>query len=554
MSKKLIITTGDISDADGFLALAEYSLNTNADILFIMNYPAFLRFNIEAENTETDYYKGFNYGLGKFLEKMKNDDTEYYNLLFLDDVSNNTNKKYFIYWLSKITAYFCLKIFTEIKEKATPENKKGNLYFMIGGINKYNPFNHTIIKNEFMVYKELILSSDNAKINDEIKKILGGLIIDDIKNISLLESLSQSIIINNNKYTYDLISNNIKNINVVIEYNEIYIDGNGSISFYNNKNNNKLFSDTLTSSEINKIKGFYVMGGVLGDVEPYTASIIPTVIHRPSLATMNQYYSPEEFYNFINFLFSNENNENKKLIFVSNNSIFADDNLISNLNYLLIKSILLNSLCNCYYDKSKGVKKPFDLMTAKILIRDLHNDISLTTEITQENISSLIYSREYGITLLYSKKIKSSKLLSSAFYNKDPINQLKSLPAFDVEKSVITDFSKIANINENEITRYKAFKARETELLITSQLLDTVIFNCYIATLDNPPPNYKQGINGKYTYGENTKVIIKSYDDIIRSYGKEPTYLLSELRGGSFKRKIRKLKSYIKSKNRIFKS
>ena len=43
-------------------------------------------------------------------------------------------------------------------------------------------------------------------------------------------------------------------------------------------------------------------------------------------------------------------------------------------------------------------------------------------------------------------------------------------------------------------------------------------------------------------------------DDIIRSYGKEPTYLLSELRGGSFKRKIRKLKSYIKSKNRIFKS
>lgn len=543
MSKKLIITTGDISDADGFLALAEYSLNTNADILFIMNYPAFLRFDIQAENTETDYYKGFNYGLGKFLEKMKSHDPEYYKLLFLEDINNDTNKKHFIYWLSKITAYFCLKIFTEIKEKATPENKEGNLYFMIGGINKYNPFNHTIVKNEFMVYRDVILSDNKTKINDEIVRILSDLKIESIQFITIYDMYSINIDLNKYKYIYNLNSfdSSEEFKTNFSDYSNIYIDGNGSISFLESVNNLFTFDNQIIIQS--KLSGFYVMGGVLCDIEAYTISIMPTVIHRPALATMNQYYSPNEFYKFIYYLFPTRNNTNKKLVFVSNNSIFADDNLICSLSYLISKSTILLLLCNCYYNKSNGTKKPFDLMTAKILIRDLSNEISSDTELTQANISSLIYSRQYGITLLYSK---SNLTLMSI--NDNLKRQLKSLPVFNVEKTVMTDFSKIKNINEAEITRYKDFKEKETEILITSQLLDTVIFNCYIATLDNPPPNYEQGINGKYTYSENTKVIIKSYDDIITSYDRTPTHLLSELRGGSFKRKIRKLKSYIKSK------
>lgn len=548
MSKKLIITTGDISDADGFLALAEYSLNTNADILFIMNYPAFLRFDIEAENTETDYYKGFNYGLGKFLKRMKIDDPEYYNLLFLDDVNNETNKQNFIYWLSKITAYFCLKIFTEIKEKASPENQSGNLYFMIGGINKYNPFNHTIIKNEFMVYKELILSTN--KINNEIEKILGDL---PINEIILLHVTDDIYIINIDstkyKYIYTLKSSfDSKEFKTDFsDYSDIYIDGNGSISFL--ESINKLFTDDNKEIIQSKLSGFYVMGGVLTDIEAYTMSILPTVIHRPALATMNQYYSPEEFIKFIYYLFPKRNSENKKLIFVSNNSILEDDNLICSLSYLISKSTILLLLSNCYYNKSKGAKKPFDLMTAKILIRDLNNDISTDTELIEENISSLIYSRQYGITLLYSKRN------STVIFITDNLKKnLKSLPVFDVEKTTMSDIElkKIPNIEKGDIEKYKNFKSEENEILITSQLLETVIFNCYIATLDNPEPDYKQGKKGKYTYSENTKVIIKSYDSIIRNYNRTATYLLSGLTGGSFKRKIRKLKSYIKSKNRIF--
>ena len=57
--RKIIITTGDISDFDGFLALSLYK-NSGADIVaFIMNYPAYfdnnedeeLPFNIELYNT-----------------------------------------------------------------------------------------------------------------------------------------------------------------------------------------------------------------------------------------------------------------------------------------------------------------------------------------------------------------------------------------------------------------------------------------------------------------------------------------------------------------------
>ena len=37
----LIITTGDLSDVDGFLALAEY-FKTGKDVMYILNYPAYL--------------------------------------------------------------------------------------------------------------------------------------------------------------------------------------------------------------------------------------------------------------------------------------------------------------------------------------------------------------------------------------------------------------------------------------------------------------------------------------------------------------------------------
>lgn len=55
-TRTLIISTGDISDADGFLGLSEYALKTTSDILFIMNYPAFLGNDYHKINTEKRWF------------------------------------------------------------------------------------------------------------------------------------------------------------------------------------------------------------------------------------------------------------------------------------------------------------------------------------------------------------------------------------------------------------------------------------------------------------------------------------------------------------------
>ena len=56
--KNLIISTGDISDIDGFFALNEY-VKTNNNVLFIINYPAYIN-NIEiTESTTNDNGLGY---------------------------------------------------------------------------------------------------------------------------------------------------------------------------------------------------------------------------------------------------------------------------------------------------------------------------------------------------------------------------------------------------------------------------------------------------------------------------------------------------------------
>ena len=50
----LIITSGDVSDVDGFLALAEYA-KTGADVLYTMNYPAYLAGDAAEEDFEAKH-------------------------------------------------------------------------------------------------------------------------------------------------------------------------------------------------------------------------------------------------------------------------------------------------------------------------------------------------------------------------------------------------------------------------------------------------------------------------------------------------------------------
>jgi hypothetical protein len=164
----LIISTGDISDVDGFFALAEYA-KTGADVVFIMNYPAYLQ-DIEIEN---EIGLGYSYGSSLLLFEIK--------------------KK-----LTNLAFFISKNVWDEVSNK-----NKGSLYFYIGGVNSINPFSAKSIKNEIELYKSIYENNNYFKsINIKIEE---GIIYD----LSLAEV----------KLDYN-------------NYSDIYIDFNGSMAFF----------------------------------------------------------------------------------------------------------------------------------------------------------------------------------------------------------------------------------------------------------------------------------------------------------------------------------
>lgn len=78
-TKNLIVTTGDISDVDGFFALAEYA-STGADVVFVMNYPAYLNDNLKIEKNahpigEIQNGLGFDYDQMEYLKYFTDPDS-----------------------------------------------------------------------------------------------------------------------------------------------------------------------------------------------------------------------------------------------------------------------------------------------------------------------------------------------------------------------------------------------------------------------------------------------------------------------------------------------
>ena len=68
--RKLIISTGDVSDIDGLLALAEYA-RTGSDVLFITNYPAYVGVeenDVDASYAESNPGLGYRYSAKEVLE------------------------------------------------------------------------------------------------------------------------------------------------------------------------------------------------------------------------------------------------------------------------------------------------------------------------------------------------------------------------------------------------------------------------------------------------------------------------------------------------------
>jgi hypothetical protein len=331
--ENLIISTGDISDIDGFFALNEY-VKTDYKVLFIINYPAYIN-NIEITETINDNGLGYIYNSKSLFEEVR----ELEIMKINEHLTINEQIK------KALT-----NIAFEISKKVIEDKYLNNLYFCIGGINSINPFSSKSIKNEVSLYREFI-------------------------NIDNDLPITEGIFFNSNNEIIDF------NLN---EFQNIIIDFNGSMSFLNDIWISKL------NNIIPKIKGVFIMGGVEDNKPVMTMPSILNVLNRFSCATMNQLYHPKYTSNFFDFL-----NINKitNVYTISNNSV-KDLKTFENIEKFMIEHNLMtefnHKLANIYYNsKYNPPKKIFDYYTA-IAISKFINEESINYIEQNFSYSSLI--------------------------------------------------------------------------------------------------------------------------------------------------------------------
>jgi hypothetical protein len=422
---KLIITTGDISDVDGFICLADYVKNTDADILFIMNYPAYFNYDYEKQN---DYIiqNGFNYGLKELLkitfERYKN----YYNLLGVIDIDDIKSKNDFMKAYKLISYLIVKKIFDEAKGI----HKNNKLIFLDGGINSKNFISSNCIKNELILYKNYI---------EEF-------II--VKKINL------------NINTDNLFNKQI-NLNNYDKYEEIYIDMCGSVSFYKHLNFISLFEHIKE-----RIKGFYIMGGILSNVIPQTTSItsdLSTNFRKPKQATANQYYSPNEYIKLLKFTKSN----NIPIFVIPNNSILIDNDIIPHIQKLFPNHYNLLKLCKIYYNENKG-RKPFDFIVSRLISNHINNPSLYSTHITHQK-SYLYYDYNFGSTILTDEIINEYETLKCFEKSQDEIEFIFN---FNLQNHIECFLFKINRIKYSE--------DNENDYSINNEPIITTVNNFFI--------------------------------------------------------------------------
>jgi hypothetical protein len=276
-SKQLIIVSGDISDVDGFYGLAKYA-QIGADVLFVMNYPAYLSETIEynAPCTENELGLGYTYGLKAVKDitrdKYSSDEkfAAYQRLLDSCSQSSHNPKQIFKTALDRMAFFMANKVWDE-SQSTVP---KGKLYYCSGDCNSINPFHVNIIKNELFVYASL-LEANGYFDSDRLPTTAMSYILSSPNNMTTLSGLL---------YTYK----------------SIYLDFSGSMAFYNST-----WQRSISQCQ-NQIKACVVMGGVQSNAEPKTQPSIQNSLNRLSCATMNQLYHPSNTKLFFDFLKTNK--------------------------------------------------------------------------------------------------------------------------------------------------------------------------------------------------------------------------------------------------------
>ena len=384
--KRLIISSGDISDVDGLYALAKYA-NTGADVLFVMNYPAYVGTGPDNDVGILSPGEGYEYGVESYLAAFDGG----------FDASGKKTEKYLKYKELVDEKYADIvdissrvkQMFTDLAFKMVSDiwcdvnvSGKGKLFFCVGGVNSFNPFAKSSLKNEMYVYSDYF------------------------ESIKALPSCKEGVLFDDSGCECGMSISNY-----VGDHRDIYIDFNGSMAFLDRN-----WINALNACK-NVIRGAFVMGGVFSYAEPCTLPRIEGVLNRFSCATMNQLYHPERTALFfrtmqalgvILFVVSNnavgtqetfEDPEKKKKTDIGWERFF-DMNLKTGnfLSSLDGSDSILKSLARVYYNsKYNPPRRAFDFYTAVALVARMS-----ALDIGEDEF--LFFDNKFGIALISGKR------------------------------------------------------------------------------------------------------------------------------------------------------
>jgi len=371
-SSRLIITSGDISDIDGFFALAAYA-RTGADVLFVMSYPAYIGVTgSDPEYVSGNLGLGFKYSAKEVLSRDKEQETEDGKAssygAFLQRYDRSDDNRLMKCALTDVAFALASQMWAEL-------GAAGKLVFCIGKENTINPFAGKVIKNEVLVYSELPTFKDP-------------------KSLMKFDPAHGTF--------YD-VGGAVLDVRLE-EYSDIVIDFCGSMSFWDEAWDRRMRAEAVAS----RVKAAFVMGGVLTGKEPVTLPPIEGVLNRFSSATMNQLYSPAASVRFFSFLLHfgvstyvvtnnvvgvlkaddrEESVQDTVFKFLTNNDIHCD--------------LLERSSCLYYDSKYRPPRKPFDFYAALALKEYLRDPSTLERP---DYRATLFFGSLYGTTFVSDKE------------------------------------------------------------------------------------------------------------------------------------------------------
>lgn len=432
-SKQFIITTGDISDFDGFLALPLYrkaaAKKGSCDVVFIMNYPAYMqdivpviggkkkkrsklrggddtsfeaiiqKLDANMQLTPEDIaflknYKrndegmGYSYTSDKLFKIQRlNDDAQKYQAMY-----PSLNKKDL---MKQLAFDMCIAVWKGCEDLG----RDVRLLFVDGGINEVNPFSINTIKNEFNVYCKYFI---------DVPAPTSSVAILSLKEFCDMAALS-----------------------------DMYMDMNGSMAFYNDD----------FAMLMNRVKCISIMGGVLATAPMDTMSTM-SFLNRFGTATMNQLYSKTKTGKF----FEDVKAHNIPCYVVSNNEINAkftygvnqsfDESLalyrskLQGMRLLQSSGVALDLFNAFYTAKNAGANivplpyKPFDVLSAYALVHamEVHDD-------AQKANAKLYYRATYGSTIIASNDVTEVDLTTPVYAKRDIAQKMPD--TIPVKKEII---------------------------------------------------------------------------------------------------------------------